>query len=290
MRFAAATAAVLGLDDVGARHRQPGRIEQSVGQALVRRDVDADGRRLRGHRGPDPLLVDAVAELDERVAVQADERDVAADRLVDERLRRRPERLPLGEPDEALELGREVEEDLGVVGGDEVVDERDRHPPGLEADRLLAVLVDAVVLAVLAGGARLAVADVGAGEVLELERDVLGDVAGPGAVAQPRDEPAAAAERAGVVLERREEGDERVGEARDLVGREVLEDAEIDEQADDRLARPVVRAAQDAGLEDAQRGQRLWPRSPLAADVDRGRRARVVVGSAVSVTLALRAR
>ena len=58
-----------------------------------------------------------------RVAVEPDERDVAADRLVDERLGRRPERLPLGEPDEPLELGREVEEDLGVVRGDEVVDQ-----------------------------------------------------------------------------------------------------------------------------------------------------------------------
>ena len=107
--------AVLGVDDVGARDRQPGRVEQPVGQALVRRDVDADRRGLRGHRRPDPLLVDAVPELDERVAVEPDERDVAADRLVDERLGRRPERLPLGEPDEPLELRREVEEDVRVV-------------------------------------------------------------------------------------------------------------------------------------------------------------------------------
>ena len=41
-----------------------------------------------------------------------------------------------------------------------------------------------VVLAVRAGRARLAVADVGAGEVLQLERDVLGDVAQPRAVAR----------------------------------------------------------------------------------------------------------
>ena len=200
--------------------------------------------------------MDAVPELDERMAVEPDERDVAADGLVDEGLRRRPERLALGEPDEPLELGREVEEDRRVVGGDEVVDERDGHPPGLEPDGLLAVLVDAVVLAVLAGGPGLAVADVGAGEVLELERDVLGDVADPRPVAQPRDEPAAPAERAGVVLEGRHERDERVGEAGELVGRVVLEDAEVDEQADDRFARPVVRAAQDARLEDAQGRQR----------------------------------
>ena len=102
--------AVLGVDDVRPRDRQPGRVEQPVGEALVRRDVDADGRGQRGHRRPDPLLVDAVAELDERVAVEPDERDVAADRLVDERLRRRPERLPLGEPDEPLHLRREVEQ------------------------------------------------------------------------------------------------------------------------------------------------------------------------------------
>jgi hypothetical protein len=111
-----------------------------------------------------------------------------------------------------------------------VVDEGHGHPPGLQPDRLLAVLEDAVVLAGLAGRARLAVADVGPGEVLELERDVLGDVAGPRPVAQPRDEPAAPPERAGVVLERRQQGDERVGEARDRVRRVLLEDAEVDQQ------------------------------------------------------------
>ena len=208
---------LLVVDDVGARDRQAGRVEEPVGQALVGRDVDPDRRGQRGHRRPDPLLVDAVPELDQRVAVEADERDVAADRLVDERLRRRPERLPLGEADEPLHLRREVEEEVGIVGRDEVVDQGDRHPAGLEPDRLLAVLVDAVVLADRPGRARLAVADVGAGQVLELERDVLGDVAHPRPVAQPGDEAAAPAERAGVVLERRQQRDERVGEVRAAV-------------------------------------------------------------------------
>ena len=75
--------------------------------------------------------------------------------------------------------GAKSKKTVGVVGRDEVVDEGDGHPAGLEPDLLLAVLVDAVVLAGRAGGARLAVADVGAGQVLELERDVLGDVADP---------------------------------------------------------------------------------------------------------------
>ncbi len=170
-----------------------------------------------------------------------------------------PNARPLGEPDEPLQLGREVEDAVGSSGATRWLTSATAIRAGLEADLLLAVLVDDVVLAVLAGAAGLAVADVGAGEVLELERDVLGDVAHPGALAQPGDEPAAPAERAGVVLERRQQRDQRVGEARDLVRREVLEDAEVDEHPDDRLARPVVRAAQDPGLEDAQGRQRLAP-------------------------------
>src|SRR5262249_39666390 len=152
-------------------------------------------------------------ELDERVPVEADEGDVAADRLVDERLRRGPERLSLGETDEVLELDREVEEVVWIVRRDEVVDQADGHPPGLEADRLLLVLVDAVVSTANTGGAGLAVTDVGAGEVLEFERDVLGDVAGPRPLEESRDETAAATERAGMVLEGRHERDERVAEA-----------------------------------------------------------------------------
>ena len=97
-----------------------------------------------------------------------------------------------------------------------------------------------------------------------------------------RDEAAAAAERAGVVLEGRQEVDERVGEARDLVRRELLEDAEVDDHPDDRLAGPVVGAAQDAGLEDPER--RLG-----AAAVRQVRRASSCVG-AVARGLPARAR
>ena len=243
---------LLVLDHLGLRDRQAGRVEQPVREALVRRDIDRDRRRPRGHRRADPLLVDAVAELDERMAVEPDERDVAAHRLVDQRLRRRPERPPFGERDQLLELDGEVEQ-VGRVGRrDEVVDEPDGHDPGADPDLLLAVLVDAVVEAGRPRGAGLAVADVGAGQVLELERDVLGDVTHPRPVAQPRHEAAPPPERARVVLERRHQLDQRVGEVRDRVRGELLEHAEVDEHPDDRLARPVVRPAQDARLDDAQ--------------------------------------
>ena len=63
-----------------------------------------------------------------------------------------------------------------------------------------------------------------------------------------------------MVLQGRQEPDERVGEAGQEVRRELLEDAEVDEHPDDRLARPVVRAAQDARLEDPEVGGRLGSR------------------------------
>ena len=106
---------VLASDDLGPRHRQPGRVEQAVRELLVGRDVDGDPARAAGHRRPDPLLVDALAQLDEAVPVEADVRDVAAGRLVEQRLGGGAEGEPLGEPDEVLELGCEVERVGGVV-------------------------------------------------------------------------------------------------------------------------------------------------------------------------------
>src|SRR5215210_1045203 len=137
--------------------------------------------------------MDALAELDERVAVEPDVRDVARRRLVEDRLGRRSERSPLGEPDEPLELGHEIERDLVVIRRDQVIDESDRDLAGFQPDRFLTELIDDVVAAVLSRGPRLAVANIGTGQVLELERDVLGDVASPGPLAQSRDEAAAPA-------------------------------------------------------------------------------------------------
>src|SRR5206468_10147831 len=68
---------------------------------------------------------------------------------------------------------------------------------------------------------------------------------------------AAAVQGAGVILEGRDPRQQAIDEPGDLRGRELLEDAEVDEQLDDRRARPVVRAAQDPRLEDLERGQGL---------------------------------
>ena len=125
-------------------HRQPGRAEQLGREVLVGGDVDRDRAGLGGHRGADPLGVDALAELDEGVLVEPDPGDVAADRLVEDRLGRRTERRTLGAEDERLELGLPVELRVGL---DEVVDQPDREPAGGEPDVLVDVAVDDVVVA-----------------------------------------------------------------------------------------------------------------------------------------------
>ena len=261
---------VLGIDDRALGDGQAGRVQQAVRQALVARDVDGDPGRLRGHRRPDPLLVDTEPELHERVAVEADVGDVARRGLVEDRLGRRPERGPLGEPDQALELRHEVDRHPVVGRCDEMVDEGDGDLAVLDPYVLLAVLVVHVVAAVLADRPGLAVADVRAGEVLELQRDVLGDVASPRPLAETGDEATPAAEGAGVVLEARQQLDQRLGEAGDLVARELLERPEVDEHPHDRLARPVVRTAEDPRLEDPE----AWLRTADVRWTDRRAAAR----------------
>ena len=94
--------------------------------------------------------MDPLSELDERMAVEPDVRDVAADGLVDQGLGRGPEGGSLGQPDEALELGQQIETGAGRRVH-EVVDEGHGNPAGLDPDRLLAVLVDHVIAAVGTG-------------------------------------------------------------------------------------------------------------------------------------------
>ncbi len=267
--------------DLALGHRQAGRVEEAVGQVLVAGDVDRDARRPAGHRGADALLVDTVPELDERVLVQAQVGDVSGRRFVEDCLGRRTERLALGEENQALQLLEVVERLRGIVGIDEVVDDPDRQLAGGNPDGLLAVLEDDVVLALGTCRTGLAVVDRRAGEVLELQRDVLGDVPDPRAVLESRDETAAAVQRAGVVLEGGHPRDQAIDEPRNLGRRELFEHSEIDQHLHDRLARPVVGASEDACVEDLQRrqGSRLGgtvaARARLRAGCARGLRSGV---------------
>ena len=193
----------------------------------------------------------ALAELNEGGAVEARPRDVAADGLVDDRLRRRAERAALHEGVERLERGLDVEAVLGVH---DVVDDAHGELAGGSADALLEVGVDDVVAPLLAlDSARLAAAHVVPGLLLQLQREVLGDVAEPGALVEALDEAALLATRARVVLQAGEEFDEAIREAGDRVRRVVLEHAEIDDEVDRGVVGPHVRAAVDARADDAQR-------------------------------------
>ena len=78
---------VLGADHFRARDRDAGRMQQPVGELLVGGDVHPQRARLAGHGRPDPLLVDAVPQLDEGLLVEPDVRDVAQCGLVEEGLR-----------------------------------------------------------------------------------------------------------------------------------------------------------------------------------------------------------
>ena len=132
--------------------------------------------------------MDPLTELHQGVLVEPQPGDVARDRLVQDRLGRRAERGALRLQQEPLELGVEVELRVGLH---QVVDQADRQGAGGQADLLVDVPVDDVVLPRDAGAAGLAAADVVAGLLLQLQGDVLGDVPQPGALLEPLEEPAA---------------------------------------------------------------------------------------------------
>src|SRR6266511_1167712 len=242
---AAAVVAVQRLD----HHRQAGLGQQPVGLHLVAGQVDRQQAGPGGHGGADALLVDPLAELDQRELVQPQPGDVAGGRLVDDRLGGGPERGPLGLQDEALQLGIEAEAGLRL---DEVVDQPHGQAAGSDPDTLVTVPVDHVVPAALAGAAGLAAALLATGLPLKLEGDVLGDVAQPDTLPEPLDEAAAATHPAGVFDQARQQPQQLVGEAGQGVGGEVLQRAEVHQQVDGPVEGPVVGAAVHAGLEDAQ--------------------------------------
>jgi hypothetical protein len=103
--------------------------------------------------------------------------------------------------------------------------------------------------------ARLAVGDTGAGEALELNRDVLQHVAEPGplVLGHAAHEAAGRIVRAGVLAEARHQREQPLVEAGQTQRRVLLQLAEVDPQADHRPQGVEVRPAVDAGLQDLHR-------------------------------------
>ena len=173
--------------------------------------------------------------------------------------------------DQALERDDEVE---GWIGADQVIDQPDGEAARRKPHVLLAVAVDHVVLAGLARLAGLASGDRATRLVLELEGDVFGDVAQPGALPHSLQEPPWTVERAAVLLEPWEEVDQGLVEGRQRVRGPGFERPEVHQQPDGGLVGPEVGTAQDLGFEDAQVGSigrpgrstrfLLFPLGPLA--------------------------
>ena len=176
--------------------------------------------------------------------VQAYVRDVTLSRFINDALRARPVSHVVKNPRQRRQLLLVIER--RVVS--QVLDDADRGAARFQPDLLFDVGVDDVVDAVAFGRARLAVADFGADQRLQFERDVFDDVAGPGSFAQPRDEAARHAFRAAVRVEAGDHLDQTVCEAIDQVRRFLFEVFKVDLQADDRAELVDVRAAIDLRL------------------------------------------
>jgi hypothetical protein len=250
-----------GADDLLARDRQAEVPEDLVGLLLVGGDADGDVAGLGGDRRLDPLLVAPVAELHQRLIIEADPGNVALLGGAHERAGRGPELAALGEGDQVVEALAEVEvgRDLRARAGEDGhvrrqqrVQQVEREVAGGLADALLLVLVDDEVLPGVAGAAGLAERDLGAGQDLDLDGDVLEHVAEPGAavLTQPAHEAAGFAVRAGVLLKAGERGEQAVDEARDRGRGVLLELAEIDAEADHREVGVDVGTAVSTTLED----------------------------------------
>jgi hypothetical protein len=256
---------VLAPHDDAARDGDSALVEQLLGEVLVAGELGRDERGLAGNRGADALLVLAVAELDEAGFVEPHHRDSAPLRLVHQRLGGGAEGVAADEalqrvqPAVEVELAVEVPDaveapDLLHLRGQKRLDELEGGAPGGEAHLLLVIgehhVVDARPVLHRAG---LAACGAGAGQRLQLQRDMLGDVPQPSPLPQPSLEAAADPQRTAVPADPGQQLQEGVGEAGEAVGRIFLETAEIDLDADHRGVAEIMGPAIDPHLGDARR-------------------------------------
>jgi len=244
------------------RHRQSEVVEDLAGQLLVRRDLDGDGGAAAGERRLDTALVFAMAELHQGGVVQAQPGNAALLRRLHQRGGRRSQSAPLGEAHQAFEFRMEVER-RGIVirplRRQQMADQPQREIAGGEADRLLDVAVDHVIVAarqILA--ARLAERHRRAHQSLQLDRHVLKHMAEPGApvLVHPPHEAARLAIGTGVLFQGGDQDEKAVREAGQPDGRIVFQLLQIHRQADRRPEGILVGTAIDPGFENLHVGLR----------------------------------
>jgi hypothetical protein len=228
------------VDDLALGHRHAAALQQRLGEVLVAGDGLGDGAGEVGLGRPDAALLGAIAQLHQVAVVEPDVRDAP---VGGRRHDAGGGRAQVAVVDGLAHLGHGGGHVEGLV-----VDGRhqqgmalgQRHPAHL----LVARPEDHAVDAGLAGAARLAEAGGHAAQVEQLDDAVFQDVAGPGALAQALQEAASLAHPAMVLGQGRQQRQQPVGEAGQLVGGVVLQFAEIEPDLEHRSVGPDVGAAQ----------------------------------------------
>jgi len=230
------------------RNGQADCLEHPLGVVLVLRDLDRNRARVIRERCLNASEVAAKTELNQRVGVQATDGYPASPRFLHDR--------PCGraESDALVEILQLAYARLGIErrSAERGAHDRDRIAHALEADVFLVIRDDDPPDAGVARRDHASKSHVAAGEILQLERNVLEDVGDVGAAAESLDEAARRTERAWVGRERRHGIEQAVVEAGRVDGRYGLERTEPDVARDDRREAPVVRTAKRADSRYAQ--------------------------------------
>ena len=186
------------VDDLAFGDGDAAGLQQRTGEILVARDCFGNGAGAVGLRRPDAAAAHAIAELDHvAVGQHADRRDapLLRRRSFDDAAGARSEQLVLGHLAQMLDISGNIERPVLDGCHDELAARfeagaRDVFVPGAHDD---------LVYAADRGLACLAEAPGHAGEVLQFERHVFKDVAGPGAFVEAAQEAAAFAVAAAVL-------------------------------------------------------------------------------------------
>ncbi len=241
------------------RHRQAERRQYLVGFLLVARQLDRDVRCAAGDRRLDALLVFAVAQLHQRLVIEAQPGDAVPFRRTHQCGRRRPERAALREADELI--ARLLPTPIvghGVGRPDRRGQERTQQlePELARGDALVAlrIFVDDGIDPGRSGSARLAEGDFLARHVLQFDGDVLEHMPEPGAVvfAHAPKETAGLSVRAAVLRKPGQRGRERIDELRpQAAGGPRFERAQVEFEANDGKMRVQRRADIDGTIDNA---------------------------------------
>nr|WP_235031540.1 hypothetical protein [Geminicoccus flavidas] len=267
---------------IGAAHdrtfgnRQPGRVQQDLGEVLVSCRVRRDLRGRARDAGTDALLVTARAQLHEALVIEAQHRDALPFRLLNEGAGGGAECRPPVQPPQDLQSRAEIEclfqcrlvivlidaveaADAPESTREQRIHELQRQASRQEPDGLFLIGVHDVVDArAPLHGPGLAAGDGRPRQRLELEADMLGNVSQPSPVLQASHEAAWLAIAAAVLPQARQKAEQAVGKTGQPVAGAGLQRAQIELDADHGRVAVEVGPAIDPTLQDRQRSAKLF--------------------------------